>query len=161
MPFSIHDYLVDQTGIDWKDALSSWSWLVPPKFTIWLVNRIADIFIVLPDGTVHMLDVGAGSLTKVAESRDEFSERIDEGENANDWLAIPLVDKLVAAGMSLQPGQCYAFKKLPILGGDYMVENFALLAIADWLGACGSIHEQLRDVPDGTQVVLKVINRPS
>jgi hypothetical protein len=55
---SIADYLIDQSGIDWPKALCSWSWLLPPEFTLWLVNRFGDLFLVLPDDTVHMLDVG-------------------------------------------------------------------------------------------------------
>jgi hypothetical protein len=58
VPISVADYLIDQSGIDWPKTLASWSWLVPPEFTLWLVNRFADLFIVLADGTVHMLDVG-------------------------------------------------------------------------------------------------------
>lgn len=157
---AIEHYLIDQTGIDWEKALLGWSWLVPPKFTLWLVNQLADLFLVFPDGTVHMLDVGTGTLTRVAENREDFNVRIDDEDNANDWLAIPLVDKLVAAGIRLQPGECYGFKKLPILGGDYTVENLAPLSVWDYLGAYGSIHEQLRDSPDGTEVVLKVVNKP-
>lgn len=99
---SIHDYLIDQAGIDWSAALQSWAWLVPVEFTLWIVNRIGDLFIVVADGSVHRLDTGGGTLAKVAQSRDDFAARIDEGDNANDWLAIPLVNRLVAAGMTLQ-----------------------------------------------------------
>jgi hypothetical protein len=157
-PIALCDYLIDHAGINWSAALNSWHWLVPREFTLWLVNRIADLFIVLPDGTIHMLDVGGGTLEKIAESRHEFCVRIDEEDNANAWLAIPLVDKLEAAGVILAPGQCYAFKQLPILGGDYVAENFSPLSVGDWVASCGSIHEQLRDVPDGTHVSLKVVN---
>ena len=104
-----------------------------------------------------MLDIGAGTLEKLAASRDDFSRLIDEGDNSNQWLAIPLVDDLVASGLCLQPGQCYGFKVPPILGGQYEVENCGVLSIPDYLGAYGSIHDQLRDVPDGSQVVLKVV----
>lgn len=159
MAISVADYLIDQSGIDWPTALSSWSWLIPAEFTLWLVNRFADLFLVLPDGSVHMLDVGAGTLTKLADSRDDFCDLIDEGDNANQWLMIPLVDKMVAAGVVLQPGQCYGFKIPPVMGGDYAVENVEPLAVWDCLGAYGSIHYQLQNVPDGTQVVLKVINK--
>ena len=161
MAILVTDYLTDQSGIDWSKTLAPWSWLLPPEFTLWLVNRFADIFLVLPDGTVHMLDVGIGTLTKVAESRDDFRTKIDEDDNANQWLMIPLVDKMVAAGGILQPGQCYGFKTSPVMGGDYTVENAGPLPVCDYLGACGSIHEQLRDVPDGSPVVLKVINKPT
>ncbi len=107
-----------------------------------------------------MLDVGLGTLTKLAESRDEFSRKIDEGDNANQWLAIPLVDELVAADVRLQPGQCYGFKKPPVLGGDYTIDNIGTVAIWDYLGAYGSIHEQILGVPGGAEVVLKLVNRP-
>jgi hypothetical protein len=157
----IQDYLIDQDGIDWSSALATWHWILPPEFTLWLVNHIGDLFIVLDDGSVHMLDIGGGTLEKVAENRDDFAKKIDENSNEQNWLAIPLVDSLNAAGVRLQPRQCYAYKLLPILGGDYSIENFSPIDIADYLGAYGSIHEQLSNVPDGTQVQLKVINRPT
>ena len=157
---AIANYLIDQSGIDWNKALTSWGWLLPPKFDLWLVNRFGDLFIVPPDGAVYMLDVGGGTLTKLAESRDDFCDKIDEGDNANQWLMILLVDRMVAAGKILEAGQCYGFKFPPIIGGDYTVENAGPLPIWDYLGDCGSIHEQLREAPDGSHVTLKVINLP-
>jgi hypothetical protein len=96
------------------NALSGWQWLLPTEFTVWLMNRFGDLFLILPDGSVHMLDIGAGSLTKLAESRDDFARIIDEDDNADDWLMIPLVDGLVATGVNLQPGQCNGML-IPIL----------------------------------------------
>jgi hypothetical protein len=153
----LQDYLIDPEGVDWPGALASWSWLVPPEFTLWMVNRLCDLFIVTEDGSVQMLDVGAGTLRKLAADREEFGRLIDEGDNADVWLAIPLVDELVASGLRLQPGQCYGFRAPPVLGGEYTVENCGVLPIPDYLGAYGSIHDQLRGVPDGSRVVLKVL----
>ncbi len=158
MPLELGNYLIDQAGINWSTVLKSWSWLVPSNFTVWIVNRFADLFLVFPDGGVHMMDIGRGTLAKIADSRDDFCDKIDTGDNANDWLLIPLVDRLVEAGIVLQAAQCYAFKTLPILGGTYDVDNFGPLSVEDYLGAFGSIHEQLQDLPDGTQVVLKVVD---
>ena len=67
----------------------------------------------------------------------------------------------VPPGVVLQPGQCYGFKTPPVIGGNYSVENVSPLPVGDYLGPSGSIHEQLRDVPDGSQVVLKVVNKPA
>jgi len=130
----IADYLIDQNGIDWTDVLRPWGWLLPPAFTLWIVNRFADLFVVLPDGTVHMLNVGLGSFEKVAESRDDFCTRIDADDNANQWLMIALVDRLVAAGIDLSPAHCYGFKVPPVMGGKYTVENCGPLPIGDYLG---------------------------
>jgi hypothetical protein len=157
---SVYDYLIDHSDFDWSQLLSDWDRLLPTEFTVWLMNRYGDLFLILPDGSVNMVDVGIGSLTKVADSRDEFSRLIDEDDNANDWLMIPLVDRLVAAGVLLKPGQCYSLLIPPVLGGDYTIENTVLLPIFEHFGVYGSYHEQLRDVPDGTKVVIKV-NMPS
>src|SRR5688572_31809609 len=109
------DYTVDVEGVDWPDLLSSWAWLVPREFTVWFVNRFGDLFLVLEDGSVHRVDVGGGALEKLADSRDHFAEMIDEGNNANDWLMIPLVDDLVGAGVRLARGECYSYVQLPVL----------------------------------------------
>lgn len=158
MGLSINDYLIEQHGINWPSVLSGWSWLLPPEFTLWLVTRFADLFLVMPDGTVHMLDVGSGTLRRVADSRDDFCTKVDEDGNANDWFVIPLVHNLVAVGIDLLPGHCYGFKVPPVLGGQYTLENVGTLPIADYLGAYASIHEQLKEVPDGTEIQL-VSNR--
>jgi hypothetical protein len=157
---SVHDYLIDQPGVDWATVIADWSWLLPPQFKVWLVNRFCDLFLVQPDASIHMLDVGAGTLAKVAESRDDFCSKIDEGDNAWEWLMIPLVDQLVAAEMHLQAGQCYGFRVPPVLGGEYKVENCMILLLASYLRAYASIHRQMLDVPYGAQVVLKVEERP-
>ena len=152
---SIDDYIIDHRNFDWSKLLDNWSWLLPERLTPWIMNRISDLFIVLDDGTVHMLDVGGGSLKAVAKSRDDFAIRIDEDDNANDWLAIPLVDRLVASGITLQPGQCYGFRKPPILGGGYSVDNIAVLRVEEYYGAYGSIHQQINGLPDGSRVVIR------
>jgi hypothetical protein len=157
---NVHDYLIDQSGLDWAQLLSSWRWLVPPEFSVWLMNRFGDLFLTLPDGSIHMLDVGGGSLTKLAESRDEFSRVIDEDGNADAWLMIPLVDQLVTTGRVLEPGQCFSFVTPPILDGEYSVKNTMIVPISEQFGLYASYHEQLRGVPDGTKVVIKIQKPP-
>jgi hypothetical protein len=76
--------LIDHSDIDWAALLSDWKWLLPPGFTVWLMNRYGDLFLILPDDSVHMLDIGGGSLTKLAESKDDFARVIDEEGNAGD-----------------------------------------------------------------------------
>lgn len=46
---NIHDYLIEQDGIDWMTVFSDWRWLLPAEFTLWLVNRFAELVIVTPD----------------------------------------------------------------------------------------------------------------
>lgn len=152
----LSDYTLDVEGVDWSDLLASWTWLLPAECTVWFANRFGDLFLVFDDGGVHRLDVGLGSLEKVAGSREAFSSIIDEDNNANDWLMIPLVDELVRAGIEPAPGQCYSYVRLPVLGGDYAVANTRAVAFAQHYKAFGPIHERIKDLPDGARVKLVV-----
>jgi hypothetical protein len=158
---NVHDYLIDHDGFEWEHLLSGWERLVPSEFSVWLMNRFGDLFLTLPDGSIHMLDICGGSLSKLAESRDEFTRVIDEDDNADDWLMIPLVERLVEAGVLLELGQCYSFVTPPILGGEYSVENTMVVPIHEHFGLYASYHEQLRDVPDGSKVNINVQKPPA
>ncbi len=153
---SLQDYTIDHRGLDWRRLFETWRWLLPGEFTVWIMNRFGDLFLVLEDGSVHMLDIGRGTLEKVADSRDHFAQRIDEAANANDWLMIPLVDELAGKGITLEPGQCYSYKQLPVLGGGYTLENAKVVVIEHHYRTFGPIHHALKDVPDGTKVTFDV-----
>ena len=154
----ISDYLLDVTDVDWSTTLRPWLFLVPEKMTVWLVNRFGDIFAALDDGSIHMLDVGGGTFERVADSRDDFCTLLDMDDNANQWLMIPLIDKLFAAGTRLTNGYCYGYLQSPLLGGDYTVENTIVIPITEHYGLSASIHTQIKDLPDGTPFRLKITN---
>ena len=126
---NIKDYLIDPTGYDWPALLASWMRLLPQGAGVWAVNRIGDVFVVAGDGAVYWLDVGTEHVSRIAANRDDFLSKVNEGTNAKQWLATPLIDECLAAGMTLAAGQCYGFKIAPLLGGDYVVENMAPVAL--------------------------------
>lgn len=151
----IHDYLIDPMGMDWHSLLEEWGWLLPPEFRVWLLTCAGDLFIIVPDDSIHMLDVGAGALRQVASCQDEFFTRIDEPGVAEDWLMSRIVDQLVASGVVLGPEQCYSFRRLPVLGGAYTQENRMAFPIREHFGAWGSVHRQISDFPDGAEIIIK------
>lgn len=152
----IADYLIEQAWKDWSEYLSPWAGLISPSFTVWFVNRFGDIIVVLDDGSVHLLDVGVGTFDRIAADREEFLLKIDQDENANDWLMIPFVDACVAAGMILGPNQCYGYRMPPMLGGGYEIGNFVPLNIAEHYSFLADIWQQAKDIPDGTPVEIVV-----
>lgn len=159
MKKQIQDYLISVEDIDWPSVLANWSWLLPSTVSVWLVNRFADLFMVTQSGAVYMLDVAAGSFSKLAETKDDFLAQAADSEKADYWFLIPMVDELVSRGIRLDKGQCYGWKLPPTLGGQYTLDNCGTLSLCDYLGGYGSIHRQLQDVPVGAQVILKV-NEP-
>jgi hypothetical protein len=151
------EYLLAHEGFDWPCILADWRWLLPQgEFAVVLMSRYGDLFLELEEGSVHMLDSGNGCLEKVADNVQHFWRRIGEDQSANNWLMIPLVDRLVASGKLLDPGYCYSFIIPPVLGGGYTVENTASLKVQEHFGVYASIHEQMKELPDGSAVRLRV-----
>ena len=151
---NVADYLVESAEVDWAAALVSWRWLLPDAVTVWLVNSFGEPFLVTADGAVHRLDVEGGTLDRLAASRDEFCDRIDAPGVAEEWLHLSDVDRLRANGLTLRRGQCYGFTLPLILKPASGAGRCVPIAVADYVGSRGSLHEQLRDVPDGTTVRL-------
>ena len=120
------------------------------------MNRFGDLFIKKDDGSIFCLRMEDGSFECVAKTKDEFCDKLDHTETANDWLLIPLVDSLVEAGKILKEGECYAFVQLPLLGGAYDIGNIVIRSVDFQYAAMGPIHEQLKDVPDGTSVSFEL-----
>ena len=149
---NLTDYLIDQKDYDWTVILKEWHWLLPADLTVWMVNRFGDVIFVPEDGTVNLLDIGAGTTQQLADSRDDFYALVDRDNNADLWLLITLTDQCVAAGVTLQPRQCYSFKIPPSLGGKYDVDNVGTLDLEVNYSLLAQIHRQTKNLPDGTQV---------
>src|ERR1700677_919723 len=142
----LNDYLLDQDGVDWGRLLSDWSWVTPPSYTIWLANRFGDLFIVLDDGSVHMLDTGRGIIERLADDRDDFCKKIDDKERAESWLLISIVDDLVRTGKVLKAKTVYSFINPPGLGGKYDPQNFEVTDIAVHYAVFGQLLKKIKDL---------------
>lgn len=151
---AITDYLIDQQGHEWSSMLSEWHWLLPENLTVWMVNRFCDVIFVKEDGTVHLLDSGAGTVKELAASRESFFTLVDQGDNADNWFLLSLTDQCTASGLTLAPGQCYSFKVPPVLGGKYELENIVPADLAVTFSFLAQIHLQTKDLLDGTPINL-------
>jgi hypothetical protein len=108
---------------------------------------------VIDDASVHRLETDTGTLGRLA----DFINLIDEHNNANNWLMIPLVDRLVSLGIALKQFQCYGYKQLPILGGTYTPDNIVPKTIKEYYPFLGDIYKQIKNLPDGTKVQIDLI----
>lgn len=147
------------TFIPTQDSLDelreNWGWLVDSELEPFLFASSGDVFFQAPDKGVHWLDTGRGILECVAGSRDAFLEEMRE-DGGRKWLLRDVIEDLLAAGFSLGPDQCFGYKTFPIMGGDYTPDNMAPMSAGAWYGFSGYLQEQLKDLPDGTQVQLSV-----
>ena len=152
----IGKFIIEHRGLEWPKLLVDWSWLLPKDISVLFMNRFGDLFILLDDGSVSMLDVGSGTIERVAASRDDFTLKIKSENLANYWFMIPLLNKVEDAGITLCEGQCYGYLQSPVFGGDYSVENTVVLPITEHLSVNADIHRQIQYLPDDTEIKLVV-----
>lgn len=120
---NVQDYLIAQPGKDWRRLLGFWMPPLPAHFTLWLVNRLGEVFVVADNSAVLRLEVGTGSCAEVARDREHFARLLSDADNADLWLRIRLTDACRKQGMALGTNECYGFKIPPTLGGAYDVSN--------------------------------------
>lgn len=98
--------------------------------------------------------------SNVAASAEELAELRATEDFRVDWAMAPLVQDAQRHLGPLKPGQCYHLVRPVPLGGSYGIENTRVIAMDEWLWTAGSIARQIKDLPDGAQVRLQVIQEP-
>lgn len=136
--------------------LSCWSPILPTPVRILQTNLFGDAFVLVGDGTVHMLERASHSAQRIASSEEEFGREIED--DAHGWQLRRLADQCRSAGKVLADGECYAFTTLPILGGEYTVQNIWITRWQEWFSFTADLFQQIKDLPDGATVRLNVID---
>jgi len=93
----------------------------------------------------------------VASSREEFDELSKDQEFLKDWHMSALVDAAFEKLGVLPEGRKYCLKIPGALGGAYGSENIDTISLEELVQASGHIAREIKDLPAGAQVKLKVI----
>jgi len=139
-------------------AVRTWAWLLGEELRARWLSLSGDVFLVDPLGAVYWLETGGGEITKIAATEDEFERRLGEAALREEWLLESVVLDLFHQGKVPSAGQCFGYLCLPILGGSFEGPNRVLLPALEHVGVTGELHEQLKDLPDGTAVRLEVVD---
>jgi hypothetical protein len=152
MEISVDDLTV-KFQKDISDRLTEdWTWLIGTDKKVIMISAIGDMFLMADSGEVYWLDVGLGNLQLVANDIQEFKTKLENIEQVNDWFMIDLTMELRESDRKLNEGQIYSYKKLPVIGGDYSVDNFQPTDIEVHFSFAGQIHRQIKDLPDGARI---------
>jgi hypothetical protein len=153
---TVNQLTKDITNIDIEDILSCWMWKVTDMKAVAVMSVLGDLFLVGKDDAVYWLQTDNGDLTKVAEDLAQFEQYLNDEEKIDLWFLPLLVEKLITSGKILNENEVYSYKKLPVIGGEYSVENIDPADISVHLAFSGQICEQIKDLPDGTKVNIEV-----
>jgi len=135
-----------------ENLLQEWRWLLGDSMQLLLVSALGDMFLADDKGRVHWLDAGAGQLEQIAESPEEFKRLMQQRENVDQWFVPELVGDLLAGGLRLSPGECFGYKRPPVLGGAIEPDNFEPTDLSVHFSILGQIHRQVKDLPSGARI---------
>lgn len=148
-------YLLPASRSDWEALLADWQPLLPKNVSPWLLTRFGEVFFCQADGKIGMLQVSGFGYEVVAKDKVDFQEWLVDPDKVATWFLAPLVDALEAAGKHLQPEQCYSFITPLGLGGKLAVDNVMVIPVHEHFRCFGEVFRQIKDFPDGTQIILK------
>ncbi len=133
---------------------TNWTWLLEPdQFTLISTSPFGDLFMKDGTGAYCLLDINMGEL------------QYANTPGTNPALMFPyafdmvIASEYINAGLLPVDGQCFGYKSQLVAGGTLRVENVYVATVSEYVSFMGDFHRQIRDVPDGTTVTIKVINQ--
>jgi hypothetical protein len=148
-------YILPANRSDWAELLVDWQPLVPQSSSPWLLTKFGEVFFCHQDEKIGMLQVSAFQYQTAAKDKTDFQEWLVDPDKMANWFLAPLVNQLEVMGKHLQQEQCYSFIKPLGLGGAFTVDNVMIIPIREHFGLWGEVFRQIKDMPDGGEVVLK------
>jgi hypothetical protein len=142
--------------LDVQRLLADWRWLCPESMTLVARNAFANLFLRDNSGTIFLLDVAVGTLTKVADSEAQFRELAATSEKRERWFAE--TDEQVAAKRGLTPSaaQCIGFSAPLVFSESGHPDNPYVADLYEHVAFLGDLNRQIAELPDGAQVRLQM-----
>jgi hypothetical protein len=156
MTFTLQQLTKDIANIDFEDILSCWQWKLTEMKSVAMISCFGDMFLVGNDDAIYWLQTDSGDLTKVAENLTQFELLLRDDNKIDYWFLPLLVEKLLNAGKTLEENEVYGYLKLPVIGGEYSIENIKVIPMRVHFEYTGLICEQIKDLPDGTKVSIEL-----
>ncbi|MHA4847902.1 T6SS immunity protein Tdi1 domain-containing protein [Flavitalea antarctica] len=134
--------------------LKYWGWKIGDVKAIAHLTALGDLFFIGRDDGIYWLQTDCGNFSKVAESLERFEECLTDQGKIAEWFLPWLVQKLILAGRTLEPTEVYSYRKPPIIGGEYTIDNIEITDINAHLECSGQIFQGIENLPDGTKISI-------
>ncbi|QDT91645.1 T6SS immunity protein Tdi1 domain-containing protein [Gimesia algae] len=152
MEITLNDLTINPEGIDIDELLNDWAWAMPEPMRPVLLTALGDLFAQGESGAVYFIDVIEGDIRPVAEDGSTFEELLSDTEFVTDHLFPARVVELRDAGIELEANQVYSHQQPLVLGGSDELENYETSEVSVYISILGQIHEQVKDLPEGTVI---------
>jgi hypothetical protein len=146
--------------LDIERLLANWRRLCPSKTTLLARNVFGDLFLQDETGTIYRLNTDGGSLSKVADSATEFLQMAQTQEKRQEWFMENDARAYAKKGFAPNSLQCIGFAIPAVFAEGGRHTKPYLIDIYEHLAFLGDLHQQMKDMPDGTKVRLQISPKP-
>ncbi len=134
----------------------SWSGLIPKNIID--TNKFGNVVVEHQNGFVWRIVPEELSCEIIAKDVTEYEQIRTSEEFVADWNLPGLAKAAEAAYGPLAEEQVFYLVTPGILGGEYEVSNIKTLLLEELLSVSGDMAKQIKDMPDGGAVEIKVID---
>lgn len=146
----------DVGDLSLERLLKEWRWLCPQTVSLLARNAFGDLYLREKEGKILRLDVAVGQIQQVAESEEQFRKLASTNDKQEQWFAASYETAAVRRGLKPGVDQCIAFKT-PLVFAESGTPNSVYIAdLYEQVSFLGDLHRQLKDLPDGAKVQLRL-----
>ncbi|MDM5263517.1 DUF1851 domain-containing protein [Sulfurovum sp. XTW-4] len=141
-----------------EEIKESWGWIGINPVEVIGENDFGNLMIKDTDGKFWRLCPEDVYCEIVAQNQEELDTLSKDQEFLEDWYMRALVDVAQDKLGPLEEGKKYYLVIPGALGGEYGIDNIKTAPLVEIIRYSGDVGKQIKDLPDGAQVKLKVID---
>jgi hypothetical protein len=135
----------------------AWGWIGLDPAEVLAENAFGNLIVRATDGTYWRICPEELSCKEIARNAEQFAALSGTDEFLTDWEMARLVEEARQKLGPLAAGRCYCLKLPAVLGGSYAADNMGTISRGELISFSGDIAEQIKDVPDGSHIRLKIV----
>jgi hypothetical protein len=140
------------------EIANAWGWTGVRPRAIVMQNAFGNVIFTDDDGQYWRICPEELSCEVVAIDGEEFARVQNSDRFARDWTMQELVERARSTFGNVSAERCYCLKIPGTLGGDYALHNIGTIDRAELISVSGRIAQQIKDLPDGAQIKLSIID---
>lgn len=152
MAITMKDLTINIDGLDAQSLLSEWEWAMDEPMAPVLVTAMGDVFAQGDSLVVYFIDVVSGTIEAVATNGTEFQALLEDVAFVTEKMYPHRIIDLREAGLTLGQHEVYSHRQPLVLGGEDDIDNCEATDVSVHLSIHGQIHQQVKDLPPGTQI---------
>jgi len=133
-----------------------WSWKLGRPVELIATNPFGNAIVRTEAGHYYRITPEEWSCELIAESAAELGIKRAEPDFMRDWAMARLCALAQATQGPLGEGQVYCLVQSGVVGGKYEADNIRKVSLRESLSYSGSMAKQIDELPDGTQIRIKV-----